>query len=234
MIFLQRLRTFPRGLWWVGFFSFFGTCVLGALGLLRTSEDCTALDHYSITTIGDVKRFFLMTFVYAPVIFWLGVRAYRQLRRRWAMFGTVRGTCCYFIVLGFAVFPFQFMGITTNLRNDGIERSICDKSTSNGMFTESVGLTAAEYAHLWKMLPLLPDPPIKPDSVNISYYSDGFLPDFSLSVRCAVSRASARGIPPIGLPPYMPSTMNNPSGWMVDTTGADPKVAWLVFEDGES
>lgn len=225
----QRLRSFPRGLWWVGFFSFSGTCALCAFILIGTSEACTAVNHYSITTIDDMMRLLLMTFVYAPVVFWLGVRAYRPLRRRWAVIGTVRSTCCYFILLGLAVFPFQFMGIATNVRDGETERSICDKSISDGMFTDSKGLTAEEYAYLRKMLPLLPVPPVKPDSVNLFYYSDGFLPDFGLTIRCAFSRSSMSGYTP-----YVHLAKDGPSGWMIDTTSADPKVAWLVFEDSES
>lgn len=234
MNFLQRLRTFPRGLWWVGFFSFFGTCVLGALVLLRTGAWCNALEHYRITTIRELLFGLVMTVVYAPLVLWLGVKGYRHFRSRWPSLRSISGTSGYCGALACAVFPLQFLRIPINLRNHSLELSICAKSTSDGMFTNSTGLTAAEYEHLRKMLPLLPDPPIRPDSINLFYYSDGFLPDFGLKVRCAVPRTSAIGIAPIGLPPFIPSNQDGPSGWMIDTAGADPKIAWLVFEDGES
>ena len=226
---LQRLRTFPRGLWWVGFCSFFGTCGLGAVLVFVSTAWCNALEHYKITTISELMRGLLMTLVYAPLIFWLGIKAYRLFRGRWPLLLTTKGTLGYFIVLAFAVFPFQFLRIPVNIRNHRIEHSICTKSTSDGMFTESKGLTTEEYAHLQQMLSLLPDLPAEPDSINVLYYSDGFLPVFGIKIRCAVARASQSGYPL-----YVPMTKDGPSGWMSDTTSTDPRVAWLVYEDGES
>lgn len=229
MSFSQRLRTFPRGLWWVGFFSFCSTCVLGALIVALTGAWCNALDHYRITTLGELLLSLFMTVVYAPLVLWLGVRCYRYCRSRCPSLHSISGTVAYCAALAVIAFPRQFLLIPINLWNHGLAPSICAKSTSDGLFTRSQNLTAEECAYLQGLLPLLPDLPVQPDSINLFYYSDGFLPDFAVKVHCAVPLSFV-----IGYPPYVHSAKDGPSGWMLDTTGADPKVAWLVFEDGES
>ncbi len=225
----QRLRTFPRGLWWVGAFSFCYTCVLGALIVSLTGAWCNALEHYRITTLGELLFGLFMIAVYAPLVFWLGVRAYRYFRLRWPTLSTISGTITYCIALAIIVFPLQFLRIPANLWRYAPQNAICAKSTSDGMFTRSEGLTSEEYAYLQGMLTLLPDLPVEPDSINVFYYSDGFLPDFAIKVRCAVARGSANGYPP-----YVRISKDGPTGWMLDTTSTDQRIVWLVFEDGES
>lgn len=229
MSFLQRLRTFPRGLWWVGFFSFCCACVLGALTVALTRAWCNALEHYNFITISDLLFRLFMLAVYAPVAFWLGIKGYRLFRSRWPALHSIRGTVGYCAALAVVTFPRHFVLIPVNLWKHGMEHSICAKSRSDGTFTHSTGLTAEEYGHLQGMLPLLPVLPVTPDSINLFYYSDGFLPDFTISVRCAVRRGS-----PNTYPPYVRMTKDGPSGWMLDTTSTDPRIAWLVYEDGES
>ncbi len=229
MHFRERLKIFPHGLWWAGCLSFIGTCALGAVLLFGTSVMCDALLHFSISTISDLMRGLFMLVVYVPVMLWLGIRTYRRLRKRSHILNMTKGTVSYFILLAFVVFPFQFIGIGTNLRNLDMERSICDKSNSNGTFTESVGLNIAEYTHLQTLLPRLPVLPLKSDSINIQYYSDGFLPDINLEVRCAVNPDSV-----FGVPAAVQWNKDGPSGWMLDTALTDRGIAWLIFSDGES
>jgi hypothetical protein len=229
MHFTNRLKTFPYGLWWAGCLSFVATCTLGAVLLFNTRVKCDALSHYSFITIGDVMRRLFMLVVYVPVMLWLGIRTYRWLRERMHTLNSIRGTASYFILLAFVIFPFQFIGIGRNILDGDIRRSICAKSTSDGSFTESHGLTVDEYSHLQNRLPILPILPSEPIEVSVNYYSDGFLPDFSLTVGCAISRSSASGYRIA-----VPITEVGPSGWMLDTTRTDETVAWLIFNDGVS
>ncbi len=148
---------------------------------------------------------------------------------RWAFMNTASGTAVYFVLLTVAAFPLQFGALIFDGEERLMQRAICAKSNSNGMFTDSKGLTVDEYDYLRSLHPFLPLVPGGADSLRIQYYSDGFLPDFSLHVVCAVKRNSLAHYPA-----YVPPMKDGPSGWMLDTTRVDSAVAWLVYEDGES
>lgn len=207
------------------------TLTIGAGWLVQnqTSSWCEALGHYRGLRISDLKSFFFWVVLYAPAILLLGTWAYRKMRARWTFLNTTRGTVVYFVGITIVAFPLQFAGLEMDVQERRCEAAICDKSTSNGMFTESQGLSVEEYEYLRTLNPLFPLVPKGADSLRVNYYSDGFLPDFSLRVACSVDR---RGME--SFPAYDNPGKDGPKGWMLDTARVDPNIAWLVYEDSES
>lgn len=223
------LRTLIRNRRWLALVSV--VCTIGAAWLIlqRTSSWCQALGHYRGLYISDVKSFLFWNVLVAPVVLLLSAWCYRKLRVRWTFLNTTKGTALYFVVLTLVAFPRGTSALFGMFEERRIEESICLKSTSNGRFTESVGLSVPEYNHLKTLHPLLPLLPVGADSLRVNYYSDGFLPDFALKVQCAVQRAQL-GTYPV----HVARTKDGPTGWMLDTTRTDPAVAWLIYEDSES
>jgi hypothetical protein len=182
-----------------------------------------------VVRVSDIKRTLLWLFAYAPVILLVGALGYRKLHLRWARLNSTSGIVLYSILLTVFAFPLQFSGLMLDGDKRHMQEAICAKSNSNGMFTESKGLTVGEYTYLRTLCPLLPPAPNGADSLRVNYYSDGFLPDFSLHVVCAVKRSNATRYPMT-----FGTLIAPPTGWRLDTTRSDTIVSWLIFEDGES
>lgn len=223
----------PRSLFherrWLALLCILVTAGTGGLLLRLTSTWCDALGHYDGLSMSELKSFVFWNIGFAPFTLLFGAWCYRKLRVRWMFLGTAKGTVFYFVFLTLLAFPFQFGGLVLRGDERMIDETICAKSTSNGMFTESKGLTVEEYEHLRALNPYLPPVPAGADSLRVEFYSDGFLPDFSLHVVCAVKR-NALG----EYPAYVQPMKDGPIGWMLDTVRTDPTVAWLLYEDGES
>lgn len=223
------LRALIRDRRWLALASV--VCTVGAAGFILqlTSTWCQTLGHYRGLYINDVKLLLFWNVLVAPVVLLLGAWCYRKLRVRLTFLNTTRGTVLYFVVLTLVAFPRGTSALFGLLEERRIEEAICLKSTSNGMFTESVGLSVPEYNHLKTLNPLLPLLPVGADSLRVNYYSDGFLPDFALQVECAVQRDELGNYPV-----HVPRIKDGPTGWMLDTTRTDPAVARLIYEDSES
>lgn len=63
-----------------------------------------------------------------------------------------------------------------------IVKSICNKSNDDGMVFEAKNLNGIEYNYLIKGGNWLPESPPESKSINIHYYRDEFLGDYTLSV----------------------------------------------------
>jgi hypothetical protein len=88
----------------------------------------------------------------------------------------------YFALLPLFIFSKQLLAIPGDLLNRPVEHAICDKTTSNGMTTESRNITLQEYVYLKTHLQLLPSLPLTAEKINLSYYTDNFSGDYMLSV----------------------------------------------------
>ena len=86
------------------------------------------------------------------------------------------------------------------------------------MQVKSINVTYPEYQYLQGELVLLPDISSQSDSIQINYYHDGFLPDFSLTVLFRV---------PVNEP-----KKTDEKHWFEKSR--DNKFKWLEFRDGES
>ena len=95
---------------------------------------------------------------------------------------------------------------------------LCDKTTGNVMQVKSINVTYPEYQYLQGELVLLPDISSQSDSIQIDYYHDGFLPDFSLHILFRV---------PVNEP-------TNPDEKHWFEKSRDSKFKWLEFRDSES
>jgi len=214
---------------WLALITVLCTAALGALLLIQVTANCDALIHYRGFRVSDLKDFFLWMCLFAPAVFSLGTFGYRKLWSSWSFLGTTLGTIVFFMLLTIMAFPLQYGRLLGGGQERQLKESICMKSASDGMFTTSKGLAAEEYNILLAMNPMLPALPVPADSIRVQYYSDGFLPDYSVEVRCAVEREQT-----VGYPPYHELHHDGPTGWMLDTTRLHPRVSWLVYADGDS
>lgn len=86
------------------------------------------------------------------------------------------------------------------------------------MQVKSENVTYPEYQYLQTQLVLLPNISAKADSIQIDYYHDGFLPDFSLYIL-------------FRLPVNEPQKTDE-KYWFEKSRDANYK--WIEFRDGES
>ena len=214
---------------WLALLCVILTAGTGWVLLDLSSNWCQALGHHAGFRMSTVKAMLLWNLVYAPGVLLFGAWCYRKLRVRWPLLDTTIATVVYFILLTLVAFPTQFGGLVLRGEERKLDETICRKSTSNGAESESKGLTVEEYEHLRRLNPYLPFVPTDADSLRVYYYSDGFLPDFSVHVVCAVKRTHVAEYPA-----YHELSRDGPTGWMRDTTRVDPDIAWLVYADGES
>jgi hypothetical protein len=88
----------------------------------------------------------------------------------------------YFALLPLVIFYKQLLAVPGDMLNRPIEHSICNKTTSDGMTTQSKNIVLREYDYLRANFQLLPALPLTAEKINISYYTDNFLGDYKLSV----------------------------------------------------
>jgi hypothetical protein len=149
---------------------------------LFAGASCEAILHYTWTVqfgIGGIVFSLIRMFI----IWVAGMTVWFLIRRKIKSQNYKRIKFFYFALLPLLIFYKQLEQISGNIIDQSMERSICDKTTSNGMTTSSKKLTLPEYDHLKINLPLLPALPLTAEKINISYYTDDFLGDYTLSVQ---------------------------------------------------
>lgn len=162
-----------------------GACVLLSY---FTSTSCDAILNYSWTVqfgVGGVIIAMIKMFIVwvTGVTVWLLIRRKIQPQRYYPI------KLFYFALLPLFIFSKQLLEVPGDVMNKSLEHSICDKTVSNGMTTKSTNITPSEYDYLKTRFQLLPTLPLTAEKINISYYTDHFLGDYSLSVQfeCAMN-----------------------------------------------
>jgi hypothetical protein len=155
-----------------------------------TTSVCEELLNYTWTVqsgVGGVVFSLIKMFI----IWVAGVTVWFLIRKKLQPHRYRKIKLFYFALLPLVIFSKQLMAIPGDMLNRPMERSICDKTTSNGMTTESKNITLQEYDYLRIHLQLLPQLPVTSEKINISYYTDNFLADYRLSVHfeCGVHEA---------------------------------------------
>jgi hypothetical protein len=173
------------------------SCCACVLLSFFTSSPCKAILNYSWTIqfgIGGVVLSIIKMFIVwvAGITVWLLIRRKLQPQRY------KRVKYFYFGLLPLVIFFKQLSAIPGDILNRPMEHAICDKTTTYGMKTESKNMTLSEYDYLRTNFHLLPALPLTTEKIDISYYADNFIGDYSLSVRfeCSIrepiDRASHR------------------------------------------
>ncbi len=124
----------------------------------------------------------------------------------------------YFAFLWAIVFYPGFRVAIQNHSDAPFISSLCNKTTGSAMQVKSTNVSYPEYEYLQGELILLPDISPRSDSIQIDYYHDGFLPDFSLHILFRV---------PVNEP-----TKTDEKHWFEKSR--DSKFKWFEFRDGES
>jgi len=202
---------------WKATLAFLGSCFLGATALSITDPSCDALYQYRWTVqfgLGPLVESLMKSFL----IFVVGVVLFYLLRRRLSQALNGKGPIVYFMILPVFVFHVQFYGVWKNLTSASIERSICAKSTGDGMTVQSVALEHEEYRYLKRRLTLLPNLPSSADSISVEYYHDGFLGDFMLKVRFGCSEQESLSL--------------TGQQWSIDSLQHGGGRKQVVYEDG--
>lgn len=162
--------------------AFIATNVIGALLFYLTDFSCPAILNYDWTVqfgigtiIWELGKMFL--------IFIVGIVLFLIVKKKINKNKYDKIKLIYFAIFPFLIFHNQFLRIPINLMNRKMVNSICAKSSSNGMQTESNDLYLKEYRYLQGELFLLPDIPKSSSNIDVKYYHDDFLGDFSLEVQ---------------------------------------------------
>ena len=124
----------------------------------------------------------------------------------------------YIALLWTIIFYPQFRVAIQNSNDAPFISSLCNKTTGSAMQVKSTNVTYPEYEYLQGELILLPDISPRSDSIQIDYYHDVFLPDFSLHILFRV--------------PVNETTKTDEKHWFEKSR--DSKFKWLEFRDGES
>jgi hypothetical protein len=146
-----------------------------------TTSVCEAILNYSWTVqfgVGAVVFSLIKMFI----IWAAGITVWFLIRKKLQPHRYKKIKLFYYAILPLVIFYKQLLAVPGDVLNRPIKRSICDKTTSNGMTTESKNITLPEYDYLRTNLQLLPALPTTSEKINISYYTDNFLGDYMLSV----------------------------------------------------
>jgi hypothetical protein len=146
-----------------------------------TSAVCEEILNYSWTEqfgVGGIVLSLIKMFI----VWVTGITVWFLIRRKLQPHRYKRIKFFYFALLPLIIFSRQMLAVPVDILNRPLERSICDKTTTNGMRTESKNITLTEYEYLRTNFQLLPALPLTSEKISISYYTDSFLGDYSLSV----------------------------------------------------
>lgn len=147
-----------------------------------TGSPCEAILNYSHTTQFGVGGM-VFSLIRMFIIWVAGITIWFLFRRKLKPQNHKRIKFFYFTLLPLFIFYRQLEQVPGDIIHQPVERSICSKTTSNGMTTESKDITLPEYDHLKANFPLLPPLPLTAEKIKISYYTDHFLGDYNLSVQ---------------------------------------------------
>ncbi len=162
-------------------FVFILCCVACVCLSYYTSSTCETISNYSWTMqfgVGGV----VLSLMRMVIIFIAGLAIWRLIKRKIQPLKYKRIKLLYFALLPLIIFSKQLIAVPGDLMNHSIAISACDKTTTNGIKTESSNLTLQEYDFLRTKFKLLPELPLTAEYISIAYYSDNFIGDYSLSV----------------------------------------------------
>lgn len=111
------------------------------------------------------------------------------LARRFLKIHIARYKVLYFAILPFFVFYHEFAQIPENIRNREVISSICTKSSFNGMENRSANLSLKEYNFIKERTSLLPALPASSVLIDIYYYHDDFLGDYSINIKLICNKS---------------------------------------------
>ncbi len=160
---------------------FFLVCFLGMLLEDLTDCSCDATQQYNWTVQFGIGAM-IYSILEKVVFFIAGFTFFILIKKKICSEIYIKTKYIYFAALPVLVFHNQFLQIPENISNRSIELSICEKSWSNGLQTNSKTLNQKEYKYLKHQLLLLPDLPQSADSIDINYYRDNFLGEFILTI----------------------------------------------------
>jgi len=159
-------------------------CFLGAFLVYLTDNSCDAISNYNWTVQFGIGILFF-ALIKMIIIFIVGILLFLLFRKKIRHKKYDKIKLIYFAILPLFVFHYQFLLIPNNIINRSTVHSICEKSSTDGMTTHSKNINLSEYNFLQDKLFLLPNIPNTSDSIDLDYYHDGFLGDFSLDVTFA-------------------------------------------------
>jgi hypothetical protein len=161
--------------------AFITVCLIGAVLIFLVDNSCFAISQYRWTVVLGIGSI-LSSLLRITLIFTAGIILFLIIKRKIRPEKYNRVKLLYFSIFPIFIFYNQILLIFKGIMNRPMEKSICNKSSSNVMTTQSKILNLNEYDYLKSKLFLLPDLPKTSDSINISYYHDDFLGDFSLNL----------------------------------------------------
>jgi hypothetical protein len=146
-----------------------------------TSSSCDAILNYSWTVqfgIGGVVLSIIKMFI----VWVAGITAWLLIRRKLQPHRYKRIKYFYFSLLPLVIFSKQLLAVPGDILNRPMKHSLCEKTTAYGMKTESKNVTLSEYDYLRTNFQLLPSLPLTAEKIDISYYADNFIGNYSLSI----------------------------------------------------
>ncbi|MES2268363.1 MAG: hypothetical protein V4520_16490 [Bacteroidota bacterium] len=94
----------------------------------------------------------------------------------------------YWILLPVFIFIRPLLSVQGKFAYRDIKHSICNKSTGSGLEAKSKSLSLYEYNYLRSRYTLFPNVPKTAKEIDINYYVDDFLGDFSLEISLSCNR----------------------------------------------
>jgi hypothetical protein len=176
-------------------------------------EQLSAYDYDNFKAIGELIKVVLSRLI----IFGSGILVFYFLQRFLRAFQNKYIQVAYIGILWAIIFYPGFRVANQNYNDALFISSLCNKTTGNAMHVKSNNVTYPEYEYLQGKLILLPDISPQSDSIQIDYYHDGFLPDFSLDILLRV--------------PINDTIKTDERRWFEKSKGGQYK--WLEFRDGD-
>ncbi|MEC3907842.1 hypothetical protein VOI54_12505 [Tamlana sp. 2201CG12-4] len=143
--------------------------------------DCdTLIEFYNIDYISDFFQILLILVVI--VVTWIvGVLIYYYLRRKRKINIYLYFTVATLISLSTMYFKPKEKKNIVNISPE-MKNVICKKGSDDGMFLQLDNLTNNEYEYLRSLKKWWPEIPNEANSINVEYYRDDFLGDFSFDI----------------------------------------------------
>lgn len=159
--------------------------------IAATSCSCSALDVY----LGEGFFEIISSFIVGTVMLFVGIGVYFFMRKR--VKHRLRFKYLYWSLLPLLILSGPIYDKINNWKYRRMELSICQKSNSDGsMNAKSTGLDLREYDYFKKhMKVFVPELPGSAKNIDISFYGDDFLGDFSLNISftCAIQEKIIKG-----------------------------------------